>query len=125
MHSEPDILTARRKGWALAMQWGFSAADATLISSVISELSRGILQYARQGEIILRVVEQDHRRGIEVVARDDGLGLLQELDVQLEAWDPAASRSLGLSGVKRVVDQFEIVTALDQKTTVTVMKWRR
>src|SRR5207245_8727196 len=67
---DSDIVTARQLGRALASRVGFSSGEATLIATAISELSRNIVLYAMQGEIIVAAVENGVRRGVVVVARD-------------------------------------------------------
>src|ERR1041384_6166446 len=73
--SEADIVTARQKGRQLAMQRGVEGADLTMIAAAISKVSRNIVEYARNGEIILKPVHNGTRRGLCVVARDQGPGI--------------------------------------------------
>src|SRR2546427_7298469 len=73
--SEHDILTARQRGRELAAEAGFSGSDLTLVATAISEVARNIVEYARRGEILLTLVTDGPRRGIVVVARDEGPGI--------------------------------------------------
>jgi len=119
-----DIVTARLQGRALAERLGFSPGEATLVATAISELARNIVQYAGKGDIELRSAENGGRPGIVVVARDRGPGIS---DVKL-AVQPGYSTSgglgLGLPGVRRIVDDFQVVSERHRGTTITVTKWK-
>jgi serine/threonine-protein kinase RsbT len=122
--SDSDIVIARQKGREVAAQLGFTSTDLTLIATAISELARNILLYAQQGEIILSRVDDNSRRGIGVVARDDGPGIPDvERALQL-GFSTSRSFGLGLSGVRRLVDEFKIVSEVGHGTTVSVKKWK-
>ena len=72
IRSEADVVTARQKGRELAQQAGFAGTDLALIATAISEVARNIIEYARQGEIVLSVIHQGSTRGVSVEARDQG-----------------------------------------------------
>ena len=118
-----DIVAARQQGRALAEQIGFVGSDLTVIATAVSELGRNILSYAGEGTIILRPSQFGGRRGIVVVAHDDGPGIADiELAMQ-DAYSTSKSLGLGLPGTRRLMDEFEIVSAVGKGTTVTVKKW--
>jgi serine/threonine-protein kinase RsbT len=119
-----DIVRARREGRTLAAELGFSAVDATLIATAISELARNILMYAQHGEIVLRRVEQDGRCGLVVVARDHGPGIADTGQALRDGFSTAGRLGLGLPGVRRLMDEFEIVSGRGNGTEVTASKWR-
>ena len=73
--SAADIVVARQKGRALAVQMGFSGSDPTVIAAAISEVARNIVNHAVQGEVILSGIHESSRLGIQVVARDEGPGI--------------------------------------------------
>ena len=75
IRSENDILTARQRGRELAAEVGFYGSDLTLVATAISEVTRNIVEYAGDGEIVMRLVQDGANRGIVVVARDDGPGI--------------------------------------------------
>ena len=75
INSDQDIVSARQKGRQMAAELGFSAGDATLIATAISELARNIVSYARKGEITLKMVNGSNRQGISVIATDEGPGI--------------------------------------------------
>jgi serine/threonine-protein kinase RsbT len=122
--SDQDIVGARQKGRTLAAAIGFSSADATLIATAISELARNIVSYARKGEIRLQKVQNSARNGIVVIASDDGPGIPDLRQAMRDGFSTSGSLGLGLPGVRRLMDEFEIVSQTGRGTTVTAKKWR-
>ena len=120
---DQDIVSARMRGRALAMQLGFRATDATLIATAISELARNILLYAKCGEIVISPIERGERRGLAVVARDEGPGIADAKRALEDGYSTSGRLGLGLPGVRRLMDEFEITTHTGRGTTVTVKKW--
>jgi serine/threonine-protein kinase RsbT len=124
IRSDLDILSARQKGRALAAELGFSSSSLTLVATAISELARNIVLYARRGEIVLARIEADGRSGIVVTARDEGPGI-PDINLAMQSgYSTSGSLGLGLPGVRRLMDEFEIVSELRKGTTVTAKKWK-
>jgi serine/threonine-protein kinase RsbT len=119
-----DIVTARLQGRVLAERLGFSPGEATLVATAISELARNIVQYAGNGDIELRSTVNGTRRGIVVVARDRGPGIGDLKLAVRSGYSTSGGLGLGLPGVRRIVDDFQIVSNRNDGTTVTVTKWR-
>lgn len=124
INSDRDIVAARQKGRLLAAALGFSSGDATLIATAISELARNIITYAKSGEIRLTVINGSVRQGIQLVARDQGPGILDVSQALRDGFSTSGSLGLGLPGVRRLVDEFEIVSEANRGTTVTAKKWK-
>jgi len=120
--SERDIVTARQRCRALVLHLGFTPTDATLVATAVSELARNIVLYAKRGAIVFRPSEHQGRRGILVIARDEGPGIC-DIQRATGACSSAASPGLGLRGVKQLMDEFEIVSAAGVGTTVSVKKF--
>ena len=118
-----DIVTARLQGRVLAEGVGFSAGEATLVATAISELARNIVQYAGHGDIVLRSLTNGTRRGIVVVARDRGPGIADLKLAVRSGYSTSGGLGLGLPGVRRIVDEFQIESNQQDGTTVTVTKW--
>lgn len=121
---DADIVHARREGRALAAELGFSPVDATLIATAISELARNILLYAQRGEIVLRKVEQGGRHGLVVVARDRGPGIADTTQALRDGFSTSGRLGIGLPGVRRLMDDFEIASGTGNGTEVIASKWR-
>jgi len=121
--SDVDCVVARQKGRELAAGLGFSLTDTTLIATAISEIARNIVEHARRGEMSLWRAEKEGRRGIAIVARDEGPGIPNiELAMQ-DGYSTGKGLGLGLPGARRLMDEFEIVSRVGQGTTVTMRKW--
>lgn len=122
---DSDIVTARQKGREMAAAVGFSGSDLTLIATAISEIARNILSYAREGEILLAPLEEAGKSGILVVGHDEGPGIANVEQAMQDGFSTGKSLGLGLPGARRLMDQFEIVSAPGKGTTVTMKKWVR
>jgi serine/threonine-protein kinase RsbT len=122
--SDQDIVLARQKGRAMATELGFSTGDATLIATAISELARNILSYARRGEITLKIVHVSSRQGVSIIASDRGPGIRDIRLAMRDGFSTSGSLGLGLPGVRRLMDEFEIVSEPGHGTLVTVKKWK-
>jgi serine/threonine-protein kinase RsbT len=123
IRSDRDIVTARQHGRLLARDAGMAVTDATLVATAISELARNIVLYAKHGQVALMPIENGSRRGVTIVASDVGPGIV-ELDRAMElGYSTSGNLGLGLPGVKRLMDEFEIVSEVGKGTRVTVTKW--
>lgn len=122
---EVDIVTARQKGRELALAIGFSGTDQTLIATAISEVARNIVSYAGQGLIVFSSIEHESRRGLMIVARDQGPGIANPELAMRDGYSTGSSLGLGLPGARRLVDDFELASTLGVGTTVTLKKWLR
>ncbi|MFZ0415021.1 MAG: anti-sigma regulatory factor [Candidatus Acidiferrales bacterium] len=120
-----DIVSVRQKGREMAATLEFSPSELTLIATAISELARNIVLYAKNGEIVLQLVERGGRRGVVVHAHDSGPGIPDVRRVLQGGYSTSRSLGLGLSGVKRLMDEFEIESKVGLGTKVTVRKWNR
>ncbi len=121
--SEEDVLNARQQGRALATRLGFSNVDLTLIVTAISEIARNISCYAQRGKIVLRLVQNGSQKGIAVTACDQGPGIPDLNLAMQDGYSTSGSLGLGLPGAKRLMDEFEITSAVGQGTCVTMKKW--
>ena len=120
-----DVLKARREGMQKAQVLGFSTADATKIAVVISELGRNIVNYAGNGTITV-VTNQDARgKYIKVISDDKGPGIADIDHVMAGGNSSSGGLGLGLSGSKRLVDEFSIRSEVGAGTTVIATKWVR
>jgi serine/threonine-protein kinase RsbT len=121
--SEADIVAVRQNGRDLAEQYGLPNSDLVGVATAISELARNILRYAARGEIFLRLVDDYDKRGVEVLASDDGPGIRDVALAMQDGFSTSGSLGLGLPGVRRLMDEFEIRSELGKGTTVTARKW--
>jgi len=121
--SDYDIVAARQRGRSLAAELGFTGSDLTIIATAISEVARNIVAYAHSGEVLLGLARENGRRGMIIVARDEGPGI-PDIDLALQdGFSTGASLGLGLPGARRLMDEFEIESTIGRGTTVTMRKW--
>lgn len=121
--SDADVVEAREKGRELSAQLGFSSIDLTLIVTAISEVARNILLYAKQGEILLSLEQDDGHKGIVVVARDEGPGI-PDLELAMrDSYSTGNGLGLGLPGARRLMDEFQIESEVSKGTTIVMKKW--
>ncbi|MDE3067996.1 MAG: anti-sigma regulatory factor [Verrucomicrobiota bacterium] len=121
--SAADIVTARQRGRALAMEMGFDGSDLTLIATAISEVARNIVIHAKQGIILLGPVNHGSRRGIQIVARDEGPGIKDVAKAMQYGYSTKSGLGVGLPGAKWLMDEFDIASSVGKGTVVTMKKW--
>lgn len=121
---DADIVQARAGGRALASHLGFSRTDATLIATAISEVARNIVVHAGRGEIVVKKEDGTDRYGVVVIARDSGPGIADLEAAMEEGYGTKGGFGLGLPGTRRIMDDFDIESAVGSGTTVTMRKWR-
>lgn len=121
--SEFDVVAAHQAARALALELGFAGSEPTIIATATSELARNIITYATRGEMVFSLVTDGDRRGIRIVARDQGPGIADvELALQ-DGFSTTGSLGLGLPGTRRLMDDLEVVSCPGGGTTVTGTKW--
>jgi serine/threonine-protein kinase RsbT len=125
INTDTDVVAARQKGRELATVLGFVSTDSTLLATAISELARNIIRYAKKGEILIASVQSGDRVGITVVARDNGPGIANIPLAMQDGFSTSGGLGLGLPGVKRLMDEFHLVSDVNKGTTVTIKKWKR
>jgi RNA polymerase sigma factor (sigma-70 family) len=121
---DPDIVTARKAARELASRLDFSRTDLTLLATAVSEIARNIVRFAGRGEIAIELLHQP-RRGVRVVARDTGPGIVDVERALTDGYSTYHGLGLGLPGARRLMDEFAVVTEVGRGTTVTMTKWQQ
>ena len=123
LQSDRDIIAARHQARALAHDAGFGLADLAIIATAISELGQNVLRYARAGDLEIEIRQDGSRRGVVIVAADEGPGI-PDIELALkDGYSTSGRLGLGLPGVRRLMDDFAITSEVGRGTTVTVTKW--
>ncbi len=123
--SEDDVVVVRRRVKAVAQERGFDPFATAAVTTAASELARNVLVHAKGGRAVIEAVNEDGRKGVRLELRDHGPGIA-DLDRALAGgYSTARSLGLGLSGSRRLVDEFHIESKLGAGTTVCVVKWAR
>ncbi|WP_329182207.1 anti-sigma regulatory factor [Streptomyces sp. NBC_01477] len=116
---------ARQMVRALAQECRLSLVEQTKLVTAASELARNALIYGGGGTMTATLVSERGRRGVRVVFVDHGPGI-PDIDLALtDGWTSGKGMGLGLSGSKRLVDDFLLDSVVGQGTTVTIAKWAR
>ncbi len=123
--SDADIILARQRARELASEANFEPLESTLIATAISELARNILQHAGRGEVSIKIVQQEDGTVLIVVARDNGPGIPNVNRALKDGFSTSGGLGLGLPGIRRIMDEFEIVSHPNYGTTVIAKKWAR
>jgi serine/threonine-protein kinase RsbT len=123
IQNSADIVSARQQGRALASQAGFSHSNLTIIATAISEVARNIVEYAKEGEVIISLVTDASKRGVEIVAADQGPGIADVSTVMRDGFSTGKGLGIGLPGARRLMDEFAIASAIGTGTIVTMKKW--
>jgi serine/threonine-protein kinase RsbT len=120
---ESDVVLARKSGRAVAEQVGMSSSLQTMVATAISEIARNIVVYAGRGEVVVRAIADADRRGIEVLAHDQGAGIEDVEQAMQDGFSTAGSLGLGLPGARRLMDEFSLESNPGEGTTVVMRKW--
>lgn len=121
---EWDIVGARQTGRNIAKELGFGSVDQARIATAISELSRNIYLYAGNGEVSFEVIEEQALLGLKIVAKDSGPGIKDVSRAMQDGYSMSGGLGAGLPGVKRLMDEFDLITS-EKGTKVVVVKWLR
>ncbi|HKB14639.1 MAG TPA: anti-sigma regulatory factor [Planctomycetota bacterium] len=124
IQSDGDVVAARQRGRDMSVQIGFSPSESTFLATAISELARNILNFAGHGDLLLRTIEEGERQGILVEARDEGPGIPDIAKALQDGYSTSGSLGLGLPGIRRLMDEFEVRSIVGRGTTVSTIKWR-
>lgn len=123
VRAEPDIVGARVRAKAIAETLGFAYMDQTRIATAVSELARNAFQHAKGGKVTIKPLTGKGRKGIEIVVEDRGPGI-ENLELALKGgYSTAGGLGLGLSGSKKLMDEFDIKSAVGQGTVIIIRKW--
>jgi serine/threonine-protein kinase RsbT len=124
VESDTDIVVARQKGRALAARLGFSSGEATMVATAISELARNIVLYALRGEMVFGRDWNGDKPILVITARDEGDGIADVRQAMQDGYSTTGRLGVGLPGVKRLMDEFEISSVVGRGTVVVAKKWK-
>jgi serine/threonine-protein kinase RsbT len=119
---EGDICTSRTAALRLGREAGMEYADAIKVATVVSELSRNVLQYAKVGIVSLQLLRSP-RPGVKVIVRDQGPGIGNVQQILSGTYRSRTGLGLGLCGSKRIMDHLYVDSAPGKGTVVTGVKY--
>jgi serine/threonine-protein kinase RsbT len=124
LRSSEDIVTARQAVRKKAVAMGFGIVDQTKFVTAASELARNTIDYGGGGAVKIELVQNGHRSGIRLVFEDQGPGIA---DIELaltEGYTTGHGMGLGLSGAKRLSNEFDIWSQPGEGTRVSIVRWK-
>ncbi|MEU7850937.1 anti-sigma regulatory factor [Micromonospora parva] len=125
VRSDEDVVRVRQLVRAVAVASKLSLVDQTKLVTAASELARNTLVYGGGGSVEVTIVDNGRRKGVQIVFADSGPGIA-DLDLAMtDGYTSGGGLGLGLSGSRRLVDEFQIETSAETGTRITVTKWSR
>jgi len=122
--SEEDVVKIRQVTRIAAQQAGLNLVDQTKVVTAASELARNTLVYGSGGEVLIETVENNGRRGLRLTFEDKGPGIANIEQAMKDGYSSGTGLGLGLSGAKRLANEFKIDSRVGEGTRVTITKWR-
>jgi serine/threonine-protein kinase RsbT len=123
VRSQQDVVLARQTVRRIAQECGLRLIDQTKIVTAASELARNAVVYGGGGDMDWSVVEEGARSGVRLTFRDEGPGIPDLKLAMTDGWTSGEGLGLGLSGAKRLVDEFELVSTVGVGTSITIVRW--
>ena len=123
LQSEQNIVASRQMVRALCQDLKLSLVDQTKMITAASELSRNTLIHGGGGRMRWEFVEKNGRAGLQLIFEDQGPGIADLGLALTDGWTSGNGLGLGLTGTKRLVDDFDIDTGPGRGTRVTIVKW--
>ena len=118
-----DIVTVRQQTRQWAGEVGLSLVDLTKIVTAASELARNVVVYGGGGSVRLELLENGVKKGLRLVFADQGPGIPDVEKALQDGFTTGAGLGLGLGGARRLVNEFDIDSAVGRGTTVTIARW--
>jgi serine/threonine-protein kinase RsbT len=122
--SSEDVVLVRQAVRAQAVQAGFSLVDQTKLVTAASELARNALEHGGGGSVRLELINDGVRHAVRLTFQDNGPGIRDIQQALKDGYTTGGGLGLGLSGAKRLSNEFDIVSAPGQGTRVTIARWR-
>lgn len=122
--SESDVMSVVLAVYTIAQQLGYSAAFVSELATSVSELATNIVKYAGEGEVSIHQVETSLNIGLKIIASDSGDGISDLTSALKDNYSTGQSLGLGLPGVVRMMDDFDIQSSPEIGTIVTITKWK-
>jgi len=124
VRTEQDIVIVRQTVRKLAQEAAFSLVDQTKIVTAASELARNTVVYGGGGELRWEILVDGGRTGLRLTFTDQGPGIANIELAMMDGWTSGTGLGMGLSGSKRLVNEFEIESQPGKGTRVTIARWK-
>jgi serine/threonine-protein kinase RsbT len=120
---EQDVVLARQTARKLATECGMRLIDLTKMVTAVSELARNTMVYGGGGDMDWQILDEDHKVGLRLTFRDEGPGIADIKLAMTDGWTSGSGMGLGLTGAKRLVEEFELDTEPGKGTRITITRW--
>ncbi|WP_397448741.1 anti-sigma regulatory factor [Pseudomonas sp. NA-150] len=120
---EQDVVIARQLARKLAQECGMRLIDLTKMVTAVSELARNTMVYGGGGDMDWQILDEGARVGLRITFRDEGPGIPDIKLAMTDGWTSGGGLGLGLTGAKRLVDEFELDTTPGAGTRITITRW--
>jgi len=124
IRTQSDVVLVRQAVRDWSKELGFSLVDQTKIVTAASELARNTLEYGGGGEMRIARLQEGFRKGLRLAFTDQGPGIPDISLALKDGYTTGGGLGLGLSGAKRLMNDFEITSKVGEGTTVTVTRWK-
>jgi serine/threonine-protein kinase RsbT len=124
IRSDSDVVMIRQQVRAWAVELGFGLVDQTKIVTAASELARNTLIYGGGGLARLEALNDGHRKGLRLSFEDNGPGIADITAAMKDGYSTGTGLGLGLSGAKRLSNEFDIFSKPGEGTRVTITRWK-
>jgi serine/threonine-protein kinase RsbT len=124
IRTSDDVVIVRQQVRARAVQAGLGLVDQTKVVTAASELARNTLDYGGGGVVTLTLIDDGMKRGVRLVFEDHGPGI-PDLQLALkDGYTTGNGLGLGLSGAKRLSNEFFVESTVGVGTRVTIARWK-
>ena len=124
LRSQEDVVTLRQRVREQAVGLRFSLLDQTKIVTAASELGRNAVTYGGGGEAVIEHFRNGGREGLMLTVVDHGPGIPNVDEAMRAGFSTGSGLGLGLSGTRRLVDEFDLRSQVGEGTTVRIVRWR-
>jgi len=124
VRSAEDVVRVRREVRERAVAIGFGLVDQTKIVTAASEIARNTLDYGGGGELRLELLRSGARRGLRLTFTDRGPGIPDIERAMADGYTTGGGLGLGLSGAKRLSNEFDVRSAAGEGTVVMLARWK-
>src|SRR5690242_18306038 len=119
-----DVVRVRQEVRTRALQAGFSLVDQTKVVTAASEIARNTIDYGGGGTVRIQVLQEGMRKGVRLIFQDQGPGIADVKLALTDGYTTGSGLGLGLSGAKRLCNEFQLETEPGKGTRVTIARWK-
>lgn len=124
IQSDQDIVSARQMVRTFAVESGFNLVDQTKIVTAASELARNTLEYGGGGSVLIESLNDNNKRGVRLTFEDEGPGIVDIERAMTDGYTTGGGLGLGLSGAKRLSNDFRIESTVGKGTLISITRWK-